>query len=209
MASLRKAKKQAKKEGRVFIDPTKERKTLIRNLNSQVKETNKRLRQLDRKGFYNSFSSKKLFDRLGTGKINALQKFKGKVVGVKIDKKMTTTQLTAIFKATKNFLASATSSPYKTRQVIRKTKESMFKTLKIKDDTLTMEDIESYYEMLGDKDFESFNEKIGASEMWAIIDDAIENNDNKNQFLSRLGNLITLNDVDLRKKAINIFNKYV
>lgn len=209
MASLRKAKKQAKKEGRIFIDPTKERKTLLRNVNEQVKETNKRLRQLDRKGFYNSFSSKKLFERLDTNKINALNKVNGKVVGINVNKKMNITQLTMIQKATRNFLGSATSTPHRTMKVIKDTKKSMFKTLKLKNDNLTMEDIESYYEMLGDKDFDAFNDKIGASEMWAIIDESIDAGDNKSAFLKRLSSHITLNDVDLRKKAINLFNKYV
>ena len=209
MASIRKAKKQAKKEGRIFIDPTKERKRVLRDLTAQVKETNKRLRQLDRKGFYNSFSSKKLFERLGTNRLDALERTGNKITGIKIKKKLSVTDLTYMSKATKNFLKSATSSPYRTQKVIRDTKKSMFKTLKIKDDKLTMEDIENYYEMLGDNDFDSFNEKIGASEMWAIIDDAIESGDNQNQFLNRINRLITLNDVDLKQKAINLFNKYV
>lgn len=209
MASLRKAKKQAKKEGRIFIDPTKEKKDLLRVVNAQVKETNKRLRQLDRKGFYNSFSSKKLFERLGSGRINALEKSGNKITGIKVKKSLTVTDLTAISRATRNFLNSSTSSPFKTKRVIRDTKKAMFKTLKIKNDNLTMEDIESYYEMLGDKDFDTFNDKIGASEMWAIIDESIDAGDNRNQFLKRLTSHITLNDVDLRKKAINIFNKYV
>lgn len=209
MASLRKAKKQAKKEGRIFIDPTKEKKTLLRNVNAQVKETNKRLRQLDRKGFYNSFASRKLFERLGSGKLDALEKQGKKIIGIKVKKSLNLTDLTAISRATRNFLQSATSTPYKTKRVIKDTKKAMFKTLKMKNDDLTMEDIESYYDMLGDKDFDSFNELIGASETWAIIDEAIDAGDNKNQFLKRLSSHITLNDVDLRKKAINIFNKYV
>ena len=209
MASLRKAKKIAKKMGIDFVDPTKEKKKLLRTLKVQVKETNKRLRQLDRKGFYNSFSSRKLFERLGTGKINALEKLGEKVIGVKIKKNINMTEINAILRATGMFLRSATSSPFKTRQVIKKTKDSMFKTLKIKNDTLTMEDIEDYYNMLGDKDFDYFNDKIGASELWAVIEDAIESGDNQNQFLKRMNTLISLNDSDLVKKAINLFNKYV
>lgn len=209
MASLRKAKKLAKKLGVDFVDPTKEKKKLLRTLKVQVKETNKRLRQLERKGFYNSFSSKKLFERLGTSKFNALETLGEKVIGIKIKKNINMTEINAILRATGNFLKSATSTPYKTKQVIRKTKESMFKTLKMKDDSLTMKDIEDYYDMLGDKDFDYFNDKIGASEMWAIIDDAIEAGDDKNQFLKRMNSLISLNDSDIVKKAVNLFNKYV
>ena len=63
MASLRKAKKQAKKEGRIFIDPTKEKKQLLRDVNQLIKQTNKSLRQLDRK-VLKEMSSKIFFLRL-------------------------------------------------------------------------------------------------------------------------------------------------
>lgn len=209
MASLRKAKKQAKKEGRIFIDPTKEKKDLLRIVNAQVKETNKRLRQLDRKGFYNSFSSKKLFERLGSGRINALEKSGDKITGIKVKKNLTVTDLTAISKATRNFLNSSTSSPFKTKRLIRETKKSMFKTLKMKNDKLTMEDIETYYDMLGTEDFDYFADKYGSSEVWAVIEEAKEAGDNQNEFLKRFNTVITLNDVDVKRKAINLFNKYV
>lgn len=210
MASIRKAKKQAKKEGRAWIEPEKlKRRRLQKQVQQQVDVVNKRLRRLDKKGYYNSFSSKKLFERLDTNKFNALQKINGKVVGIKLRDDMTITDLNAVSRASRNFLSSATSSPERLQKVIKKTKASMYKTLKIKDDELTMEDIEDYYEMLGDKDFDAFNEKIGASSMWALIDDAVENDDDLSVFLHRMNNLISLNDVDLKKKAINLFNKYV
>ena len=214
MASIRKAKKQAKKEGRVFIDPTKparqysEKESLMRAVKAQVEATNRQLKALDKKGFYNSFSSKKLFERLG-GKIGALQKSGNKITGIKIRKNMNMTDLNAISRATRKFLASETSTPTKLKKVIGKTKKSMFKTLKLKDDKLSMSDVEDYYNMLGDKDFDYFNEKLGASEMWAVIEDSIEANDNQNEFIKRLNTLITLNDSDIKQKAINLFNKYV
>lgn len=209
MASLRKAKKQAKKVGRIFIDPTKEKRELLRTVNEQVKLTNKRLRQLDRKGFYNSFSSKKLFERLGSGRLNALEKVNDKVVGIRINKKMNMTELTAVSRATRNFLGSQTSSPYKIQKVVKNTKKAMYKTLKAKDDKLTMEDIENYYTMLGDEDFDYFADKYGSSDVWAIIYEAIVAGDNQNAFLRRMSTLVSLNDVDVKRKAINLFNKYV
>ena len=209
MASLRKAKKQAKKMGIPFKVPeVVKRKKLETKVKAQIKETNKRLRALDKKGFYNSFSSKKLFERLG-GKYDALDRVNGKVTGVRIRKNMNMTDLTAVQKATKQFLKSATSTPFKTKAVIRRTKESMYKTLKTKDNKLTREDIETYYEMLGNNDFDYFNEKIGASSMWALIDESIENEDNQRQFLNRINSLISLNDEDIKKKAINLFKNYV
>lgn len=210
MASIRKAKKLAKKEGRTWVEPevVKKRK-LFKQVQQQVNIVNKRLRRLDKKGYYNSFSSKKLFERLGSSKFNALQKINGKVVGIKLNSKMKITDLNAVSRASRNFLSSATSSPERLQKVIKQTKSAMYKTLKVKDDKLTMEDIENYYDMLGDKDFDAFNDKIGASSMWALIDEAVENEDDLSGFLHRINNLISLNDVDLKRKAINLFNKYV
>lgn len=209
MASLRRAKKEAKKRGEIFIDPTKERKDLIRNINTQLKEVNKRLRRLNNKGYYGTFSSRKLFDRLG-GKVNALEKdASGKVTAVKLRKNMSMTDLTAVNKASKQFLESATSSTTRLQKVVRDTKDSIYKTLKIENDKLTMDDIETYYNMLEDKDFDYFNDKIGASAMWSLIDDSIEAEDNQNSFLKRISNYIDINDADVKKKAIALFNKYV
>lgn len=210
MASLRKAKKQAKKEGRVFVEPEKlKRRRLVKEVERQVSIVNNRLRRLDKKGFYNSFSSKKLFERLGGDKYNALQKINGKIVGIKIRDDMTITQLNAVSRASRNFLASATSTPDRLSRIIKKTKDSMYKTLKLKDDDLTMKDIEDYYEMLGDKDFDYYNDKFGASTVWATIEDAIEANDDQQAFIKRMNNLLTLNDKEMTDRVIRLFNKYV
>ena len=122
---------------------------------------------------------------------------------------MNITELTAVQKAMKNFLQSATSTPFKTKSVVRRTKESMFKTMKKQNDKLTMEDIETYYNMLGDDDFDYFAGKEGGSPLWHIIGEAIEAEDDQERFLKRFSTIISLNDVDVRRRAINLFNKYV
>ena len=212
MASLRKAKKQAKKEGRVFVNPNRAA-SLYRQVQTELKEVNKRLRALEKSGNYNSYSSKKLFERLGSKKLNVLNKSKkvnrGHVLGIKLKKNMSNTDLAAVSKAANQFLRSATSTPKKLKKVVEQTKKSMYETLKAQGKDISKEDIENYYEMLGNDDFDYFNEKIGASTMWSIIEDAIEYGDTKKRFLDRLNNYITLNDVDIREKAIRLYNKYV
>ena len=212
MASIRKAKKQAKKEGRVFVNPNRAT-SLYKQVQQELKEVNKRLRALEKSGNYNSYSSKKLFERLGSKKLNVLNKSKkvnkGHVLGIKLRKNMTNTDLAAVSKASNQFLRSATSTPKKLKKVVEETKKSMYETLKAQNKDISKEDIENYYEMLGNKDFEYFNDKIGASTMWSIIEDAIEMGDTKKGFLDRLNNYITLNDVDIREKAISLYNKYI
>lgn len=185
---------------------------LIKEVRKQVKATNRKLKNLDAKGFYNSFSSKKLFERLG-GSNSMLKMSDGKVLGVKIKKNVTMTDLHKLAKATKNFLQSETSTPRSIRNVVKRTKESMYKTLSIdsgKD--ISMADIETYYDMLGDKDFDFFNTKdrIGASSMWAMIDEAIDRDMSQNEFIKMFdGANIDVNDLDIKEKIINIYNKYV
>ena len=214
MASLRKAKKQAKKEGRVFIDPTKnrqytEKELLMKQIKAQVEATNRRLKSLDKAGFYNSFSSKKLFDRLG-GKVNVLQKTKkGKITNIKLRKNMSETDLTAVAKATKSFLRGDTSKVTKLKKTIKDTKKSMFRTLKGRNDNLTMEDIETYYKMLGDKDFDFFSDKQLSSDVWAIIQDAKEMDLSKDEFLKRINEVVEINDVDIRNSVRRLYDRYV
>lgn len=215
MASIRKAKKQAKKEGRVFINPNRAT-SLYKQVQREIKEVNKRLRALEKSGNYNSYSSKKLFERLGSKKLNVLNKSKkvnkGHVLGIKLRKNMTNTDLAAVSKASNQFLRSATSTPKKLKKVVEQTKKSMYETLKAQGKDITKEDIEAYYEMLGDKDFDYFSDKVGASSMWAAIEDAIEEEDTQDQFIKRLNNMNLINvmtDQDAKAKAIRLYEKYI
>lgn len=215
MASLRRAKKQAKKEGRLFIDPTKKRsytdkEILEKSAKIKAEAANRRLKALNKSGNYGTFSSKKLFDRLDSPKLKSLTKLRtGKITGIKIKSNMNKTDLTAVNKALDQFLKSSTSTTKGLNKVMEKTKKSMYETLKARDKNITKEDIETYYNMLGDKDFDYFNDKIGASTMWALIEDSIEKEENQDEFLKRLNNYITLNDEDVKAKAMRLYEKYV
>lgn len=63
--------------------------------------------------------------------------------------------------------------------------------------------------MFGDNDFAYFADKIGASTLQEIIYDAIKNDDSEDDFISRLELYIEINDLDIREKAIRLYNKYV
>ncbi len=193
------------------------REELLAQVRKQVKATNRKLKNLDAKGYYNSFSSKKLFERLG-GSNSMLKMSDGKVLGVSINKNASMTDLHRLSKATKNFLQSETSTPRSIRNVVKRTKESMYRTLSMNPERdIDMADIETYYDMLGDKDFDFFNteDRIGASTMWAMIDEAIvEKEKNKNyskeDFIKMFGTTnVDINDDDIKDRLINIYNKYV
>ena len=208
MTSIRKAKKLGIYKTK-YVDMA-----LYRRVKKQVEKTNKRLSRLKKSGEYGSYASKKMFDRLDTKNMNVLQKQRTgqkQVIRVKLNKNMTNTELRAVEKATGQFLKSKTS----TARGIRITKN---KTIKSIQDTLSLEqgrkvngdDAEYYYDMLANKDFDWFNEKIGASSMWALIEDAIENNDSEADWVKRIENhAMTMNDMDARARAIRLFEKYI
>lgn len=171
-----------------------------------VKQANARLTRLNKGGYSTgTWASKKLNTRLQTNKIGAWHRGR-----VKVKESMTETQLKAIQKATKQFLVSKTSTTKGINQVKKNTIKSLASTLSDEDrGKVSEEDAEFYYDMLGEDDFDYFADKIGASTLWILIDEATENGDSQDDWLTRLGRYITLNDEDVRNRAIRLYDKYV
>lgn len=203
MASIRKAKKLG-----IYKAPkyTKDRAKLMADTRKLVDKANRRLKGLNNAGYKGTWASKKLINRIDTKVLNAWSK-QGKI---KLSRNLTNTQIKAIQKATDQFLKSKTS----TIKGIRETEDSTIKSIQAtlsdeKRGLVTREDAEFYYDMFGNDDFDYFAEKIGASTLWQLIDEAIENNDSEDDWISRLGRYITLNDLDVRERAIRLYNKYI
>lgn len=173
----------------------------------RISETNKRLKSLNKAGFKSgTWASKKLIDRLSSGKVNVIDK-KGKVSlkgGIK------KSQRKLIDKAITNFLRSETSTPTGIESVRERTIKSLAKTMGDYDKPLSYDDAETLYNMLGDKDFNFFSDKYTASEVWALIETSIEENDSESDFLVRFGvHLTEINDDDLLEKASRLYEKFV
>lgn len=206
MVSIRKAKKLG-----IYKKPSYDKK-LYRQTVDQVNKANKRLRSLQKEGYYNSYASKKLFTRLDIKHLDVLDRTKkgSHVSRIKLNNRLTNTDLIAIQKATKQFLISKTSTVKGIRNVESNVKESIYQNLKLNQDTeITKEDIEDFYSMLSDNDFDYFSEKIGASALWYLIEDAKEKDADENEFITMLNQYITVSDEDVRNKAIRLYNKYV
>ena len=64
--------------------------------------------------------------------------------------------------------------------------------------------------MLEDDDFNYFADKVGASTMWAIMDDAIEYNESETKFVNRIERyIVTINDLDTLDKVKRMYSKYI
>ena len=204
MASIRKAKKLG-----IYKAPkyTKERAKLIADTRKLVSDANRRLKGLNQAGYKGTWASKKLADRLDTKVLNAWNK-QGKI---KINKTLTNTQLKAIQKAIQQFMTSQTSKVSGIKKVKESTLDSLKATLS-KDIELDEMDVESAYEMLSNKDFDYFNnaDRVGASTMWALIEDAKEYEQSEDTFISRLLNMYdSSNDLDAIERAKRLYDRYI
>ena len=174
-----------------------------------VIKANARLDSLQRRFGKGTWASKTLMNKLDQKTLKLWDKKAGKI---KMNKNMTSTQLTALNKATSNFLRSKTSSRSGIEDIRRKQIEKIKQRKKLEEDIdLSYEEAESLYEMFGNDDFQTLAEKIPSSALQACIEDAIEENDSEDDFIKRLElySGVSMNDLDLREAAKRIYEKYV
>ena len=176
-----------------------------------IRKANARLDSLQRRFGKGTWSSKTLMNKLSQKNMKLWNKSTGKIKTKNLSK-LNKTQLTALNKATRNFLKSKTSTRAGIEDIRRQQIKKIQERKKLEEDIdLSYEEAEDLYEMFGDEDFEFIADKIGSSFLQSIIEDAIDDGDSESDFLNRLKRLGSLdtNDLDIREKAINIYNKYV
>ena len=187
----------------------KERLDMYNLVKKNVNKVNSRLASLERGGFKaGTWASKKLVSRLDS---KILKSYNKKTRRVKLNKNLSMAQLRTVNKSLTNFLGSETSRKSGIKSVRKRTIESLQKTLSDVDNELSYEDAEALYDMLGDNDFSTLVDKIGASAMWALVDDAIDANDSLAEFQIRMG--IYLDNVkfddDMYERISRLYDKYV
>ena len=128
-----------------------------------------------------------------------------------IPKKAKEIELLNILKESKKFLESKASTKKGIEEIKERAKTTLKETLSDIDVNITNQDIDDYYSMFEDNDFNNFIKETGltASEVWAIMDDAIRSGDSENNFINRLNTFINIQDEDIRNIAIRLYNKYV
>lgn len=203
----RRLKKKQKRMGTYIPKKMNERqKQLYRENLALVSEVNRRMKGLKNEGYSGTWASKKLLKRIDTEVLKSWQKGKAKA-----RKDLTATQMMAVNKAMRQFLASKTSKARGIRETRQKTIESLRRTLTREEDKelIDFEDAEFFYDMFGEDDFDFFAEKIGSSEMQMIIKDAIDEHDNIDDWIERLGIYRLTENLDMKERAIRLYNKYV
>ena len=200
-------KRQARKKSITKrLSTTKDSQRLEKETRKLVSKANARLDSLQRRYKSGTFASKKLANRLSSNRMKMWNKGK-----IKLSKNPSKQQLLAVNKAATQFLKSQTSTKKGISKTIQKTIESLRSSLSTEDKEMSYEDASKFYEMFGEDNFSNIADKIGASSLQAVIEDAIEESDSENDFIKRIETYagLSMNDLDLRESAKVLFEKYV
>lgn len=217
MASIRKAKKMGTYVPKKL---SKEQRAMYQDTLELASQVNRRIKGLKNAGYQGTWASKKLIKRIDTDVLKGWSSSKGGKV--KVQKNLTMTEMKNLQKSMKQFLVSKTSKV----KGIEETKEETLKSLKrtlSTDKKMTDSEVETAYEMLSDKSFDYFNKKdrIPASTLWSLIEDAVEYNDSRdlskksvynrsmNKFIKTLQDYMDSEDKDFAINAKALFDKYV
>ena len=185
---------------------TKEEQELFNELKKLSKRANQRIVRLERAFGKDTWATKYLKDKLASEPLQAWT-ISGRV---RVNKSMTTTQMKATIKATKQFLNSNIS----TKRGIKKAKQKAIKTLQTRfsSDTedVSVQEAEALYNFFEDKDVNGITAFIPGSDVIAIIENAREYNYNYETFVEMMNSYVRKNngtgyDTIVRK----IYAKYV
>lgn len=148
-----------------------------------VRKANQRIARIQKRYGDNAWAVNNLYGKLDTKMIHAISPYSGEI---SIKKNMSNAQLNAVRRATKEFLASETSTIRGIENVKKKVKEGLQKVFN--DDKLDVSDqeINSLYRIVEDKDLRTTAELIGASTLWRLVIDARNKNMNKKEWNDQL-----------------------
>ena len=167
-----------------------------------MREANQRIKSVSKKykGTTYMWAVNKLQSKLGK------RYFKnGRVV---IPKKIKTNELLKVHKEIESFLSSKESTKTGIKSIQEKAKQTIKNELF--EGEITADEVDVYYSMLEDKDFNTLlNKDFTASEFWVTIDDSINAGDTEEDFYERLSQYPSIKDENLRNKAKNLYDKYV
>lgn len=212
----------------------KNKSDIYKDVQRNVRETNRRLEQLmrgydknkavrnpktgrfERKGEIKhvsfdtgTWASKGLLNRLESAPVNVIKN--GKII---LPKNLNITQLTAIQRATDSFLRSQTSKISGIRKNKQKTIDTIKEKLNNPDEDFDMsdDDAEFFYQMFDEDSDSAINflvEKIGWSETWVNINDSIKEKDTSEEWWNRINNYLHSNDDNIRIKMQQVYVQYI
>lgn len=184
----------------------REYNNLYKKTVNQIRESNNRLKKLKRFNYNTKYASKRLINRLSTYKLKSLSNNKIKIP----NKTATLTSLRSLNNATRMFLNSLTSTIKGIKEMEEEQKKGIQDMFEDSEIEVTNEDVEDYYSLFEDDDFNFFADKIGPSTLMIIINYTQNINNSLDFFISQLEMYIEIShDDDLKDRAERLYYRYV
>lgn len=190
---------------KIELGPLKEK--AFRQMQQASRLANQRLDRINRLYGQETWASKQLVAKLKSAKIDGLTT-SGKI---KISKNMKIGQMRQMTSIVEDFLHDKTSTLTGIKLQKKKIIEGMQQALSEEKVPLTDADAELLFQMLSDKEtFRQFADRYGASDVWAIMQEAKNRHiDNEEDFERLLGQIADYPDLETRASARKLFRKYL
>lgn len=185
------------------FDKNKDYEVLKKNIN----KVNNRIRNIEKNYGEKTWAINQLYNKINSDLVKGINK-RGYV---RVNKSMSNIQLKAIEKASQEFLQSKTSTLGGIKSVVKDVKRSLQATFGDMEHPISARDVNKLYDLVEDKNKRDLTQQIGASELWATLIQAKEQNLDFNKFYNLIENR---SNVGLKEKEDiefleNIYNDYV
>lgn len=188
------------------IEQTKEQQELYNFLQKEIKKANSRLDRIEKlTGSKETWATHKLYDKLDSDMIQAINSSGH----ISINKNMSLTQLRAVRKSVENFINSKTSTVKGIKQASINIKSGLKRSLSDETHEISDEDAEIVFQIIGDINAKDFTARMKDSEFINLISGCLEYRWSEEMFVNQLLDYCNeSNNLDLREKAIILYNKY-
>lgn len=176
-----------------------------------IERANKKLKKLKQSGKLGHYASKELlaqFRHDSNIKIN--RSSRSYILKIKTTK-LKPAQIRYYQKALDTFIKNKSSSVMGIKDIESKKRKTLKETLtQLTDKDITDADIEDFYDLVDNDDYNYFAEKVPDSlEIYIILNEAKEKNLNEDGFIELLKQFMSVNSEETRERAKRLYNKWV
>lgn len=179
--------------------------SITNRLDIQLSKANRRLRDLEKQGNFGKYASRKFIASIQHSKKFSYSRRRNKNIIKLLERDMSESEKRFWLKETEKFNKAPTSSNMGIKNVKQKTIETI---ARITDKEIDDQDVESLYDLFEEDEFEYFASRLGASYVWACLDEAKESGGGAERLIQLFEQRMTMNSENIRNKARRLYNKY-
>lgn len=175
-----------------------------------LERANRRLSNLERANLSSTYASKQLLQSLQANKSVRIGSRKARN-RIKVIRSLSASEKRFVNKKLQQFVKSETSTPTGIRRKRAEIRDNVLQGLsKLVDRKLTEQDLDDFYDLVENEDFQGLADMIGDSEMYVLVDEAKQKNlNNPKDFEKLLNKHMTSNTKEVRDKAKRLFNAFI